>query len=170
MAPENVLAALMQLAAEAASRRRRKGDRVPASQVARVVATKKRMARDKRKAAWQRRLKARPRGVKKWAPIGERVTDRLLAVMRPGEWYGQRDIVRAAGYPRGYNSKVLQVLLPASLIERKRNPAYRGHAKQREVFTGLAEPVWLYRLTRRGELERASVLLVGVVPYAPASA
>lgn len=161
LAPENVLAALLRMAAEQASRRNVKGSRRPREVVDRVQATKRKLAMRRVREAWKRRQAAKPRGVKRTAEYGERLADRMVKAMAPGLWYGQRDITRAMGLPRGHNAKLLQELWPRRWVERRRNPAYRGAAKMAQCRPGGgAEPIWLYRLTRLGELHREAVLMV----------
>jgi hypothetical protein len=91
---------------------------------------------------------------------GQRMRDRMLAVMVPGEWYGRLDIVRRAGLPRNANGKVLQELWVPGMVERTRNPAWRGAVDPFTAMAGGAEPEFLYRLTAAGELERNALLLL----------
>jgi hypothetical protein len=81
--------------------------------------------------------------------------DKLLVAMLPGCWHRRKEIVDAAGLSRSAHGKFNQELLPAGLVECARDPD--GPARKLSRATGWP---WLYRLTWRGELERAAMALL----------
>lgn len=160
LAPENVLEALMRMAAEQVSRRNLKGSKRSREIAEKTQATKRRRYKQRMRAALRRRLAAKPKGRKWEAAFGDRIVDHMVRAMAPGQWYGRGDIIQACGYGRPQRGKVNQALLPSGLVERRRNPAYAGHVDPRRAARGMAEPLWLYRLTRLGELQREALALI----------
>jgi hypothetical protein len=91
---------------------------------------------------------------------GGRVRDFMLADMEPGSWYGNPDLVAlmaARGIPVGSVKMTKVRLLSAGLIERTKNPEFKPEHEGLNHFRGsdFVEPRYLYRLTQRGEQERA---------------
>lgn len=115
----------------------------------------------RQREALVRRSRRRAAAWRGWPEFGERIVDRMIAGMDPGGWYGAHDIARIAGMGRHANGKVRQVLLPAGLVERASNPQWRGAVSPQKIMAGaVAEPRFVYRLTEKGEMYRAAVLLV----------
>lgn len=154
--PQDMIATLLALAAMP-RRRPRKSLKV----LERERKVRRREARAKSIAASDRRIAAqraarRPQpafGV--GLPFGTRIADRIVLAMRPGLWYGGPDIERAAGLNRAERGKIHQALLPAGLVERRRNPNGR-----RRTYGDIGEPIWLYRLSELGELTREALVLI----------
>lgn len=152
--PEDILPALLAMAAEKRNRRK------PRAEIERRERTKRRNRRRRQAAALERNRKARG-GVKCVAPLGEGYVDRMLAAMVPGEWYGRLDLVRLIGEGRAIRGKVNQVMVVKGYVERAPNPAYRGQVSPQRIFAGeVAEPRYVYRLAPRGLLRRELITMV----------
>lgn len=136
----------------------KKGDKRPLEDVAKSVASKKRIRAERRKAATDHILAAaRKRNLCRALP-GQSIADRMLRVMRPGEWLGMGDIARMAGIHKSGRGKVHQVLLRRGWVEKARNPAFRGILDPWQIKAGAEpEPLHLFRLTELGERVRAAL-------------
>ena len=88
----------------------KKGDRRPHCDVAKSVASKKRIKAERRQAATDRTLAAARKQNLCRALPGQSIADRMLQAMRPGAWYGMGDIARMAGIHKSGRGKVHQVL------------------------------------------------------------
>lgn len=160
--PEEIIPALLALTAD------RKGPRRLTAKEAERRRKRQRMLKRRRRAKRVRERAARDtaaayaRKPRLWRlPFGARAHDRMLRRMVPGEWYGQRDIVRLAGCGREWSSKVHQVLRPQGLVERARNPAWRGPLNPLRIMAGeMPEPKYVYRLTAKGEAMRELLVLI----------
>ena len=84
--------------------------------------------------------------------LGSDLADRLILSMEPGKWYGRGDLIQMADLTRSDRIKVDQVLLRYGLVQRARNPEWQGtcDGKMTKASDAL-EPMWLYRMTSRGE-------------------
>lgn len=136
----------------------KKGDRRPRYDVEATMETKKRNKAKKQQAATERALAAaRIRNLRRAAP-GQGIADRMLRAMRPGQWYGQGDLMRLAGTDRSGRSKVA-VLVKRAWIEKAKNPAWQGRqVSPQEIAAGVEpEPQHLYRLTVTGEAAREAL-------------
>jgi hypothetical protein len=129
----------------------KKGDKRTRYDVAKSVASKKRIRAERRQAATDRTLAAaRKRNLCRALP-GQSIADRMLQAMRPGAWYGMGDIARMAGVHKSGRGKVHQVLLRRGWIEKAKNPAFRGILNPWQIMRGAeSEPQHLYRLTKAG--------------------
>lgn len=78
---------------------------------------------------------------------------RMLLAMDPGQWYARSDLMAAAGVDRPARGKVNQELVRRGLVERRRNPAYKGF-ERRGGYLPIKEPEYLYRLTDAGRIEQ----------------
>lgn len=153
--PEGVFAALRALAKK--PRRQPWSEAKRRAAVAQLqaghVAKRKRLQRE----AWERRRRVR-RGRRVMPRYGERLQDRILTVMQPGQWHATADLMAASGAPRHARAKLFQVIRPAGYVESAKDPEWvprPGGYKQAPGFHAL-----LWRLTRRGELEREALLLL----------
>lgn len=96
--------------------------------------------------------------------IGDRLKDRMLRVMRPGEWYAMRDIARAATGKRGrhcapYSFPVIRMFRDG-MLERVPNPQWDPVPRSPQHCARHGrEPKWLYRMTLSGEALRSVVIL-----------
>jgi hypothetical protein len=78
--------------------------------------------------------------------------------MQPGKFYGQGDIARITGVSPSARSKVSQVLLRRTWVEKVRNPAFEGILDPWSIMAGAEpEPLHLYRLTELGLKVRAAL-------------
>jgi hypothetical protein len=136
----------------------KKGDKRPHCDVAKSVASKKRIKAERRQAATDHILAAaRKRNLCRALP-GQSIADRMLRAMRPGEWYGMGDIARMAGADKSGRGKVHQVLLRRRWVEKARNPAYQGILDPWQIKAGAEpEPLHLFRLTELGERVKAGL-------------
>lgn len=136
----------------------KKGDKRPLHDVAKSVASKKRIRGERRQAATDHILAAaRKRNLCRALP-GQSIADRMLRVMRPGEWLGMGDIARMAGIHKSGRGKVHQVLLRRGWVEKARNPAYQGILDPWQIKAGAEpEPFHLFRLTELGERIKAAL-------------
>lgn len=140
---ESLFANLQALAYE----QKRRG--VPRAVTAKIEATKK--ANRKRRQAEATKLWHEKRAAEikaKRGKFGDRWEDRCVRVMRPGEWYADRDLQTLMGASEDQPVQVAP--MRAKLIERRRNPEWRGQNRYGEM----QQPKWLYRLTPAGELRR----------------
>jgi hypothetical protein len=73
--------------------------------------------------------------------------------MQPGKWYGRGDLIQMADLTRNDRGKVNQVLLHYGLVQRARNPEWKGTWGGNGMIraSDVLEPMWLYRMTPRGE-------------------
>jgi hypothetical protein len=151
--PDEWLATIWRLLDEADQTWRftKKGDKRPRYDVAKSVASKKRIRAERRQAVIDRTLAAaRKRNLCRAMP-GQSIADRMLQAMRPGEWYGMGDIARMARIHKSGRGKVHQVLLRRGWIEKAKNPAFRGTLDPWQIMAGAEpEPQHLYRLTDAG--------------------
>lgn len=158
--PEEWLANIIRLLDEADRTWRftKKGDRRPHCDVAKSVASKKRIKAERRQAATDRTLAAaRKRNLCRALP-GQSIADRMLQAMRPGAWYGMGDIARMAGIHKSGRGKVHQVLLRRGWVEKAKNPAFRGILNPWQIMRGAeSEPQHLYRLTEAGLAAKAAL-------------
>jgi hypothetical protein len=158
--PEEWLANVVRLLDEADQTWRftKKGDTRPLCDVAKSVASKKRIKVERRQAAIDRILAAaRKRDLCRATP-GQSIADRMLQAMRPGLWLGMGDIQRMAGIHKSGRGKVHQVLLRRGWIEKAKNPAFRGMLNPWQILAGAdPEPQHLYRLTEAGLQVRAAL-------------
>ncbi|MBP1064854.1 hypothetical protein ABIE85_002611 [Bradyrhizobium diazoefficiens] len=136
----------------------KKGDKRLLCDIEASVAGKRRAKAAKQLAATERILAA-ARARYQWRALpGQSIADRMLRVMRPGEWYGQGDIARMAGVSKSARSKVHQVLLRRRWVEKARNPAFRGILDPWQIKAGAEpEPLHLFRLTELGERIKAAL-------------
>jgi hypothetical protein len=85
-------------------------------------------------------------------PIGQRRFDRIVRLMEPGCWYARGDLVRWARLGLNARGEMMRTLRAYALVERTRNPdAGKGPRNN-------PEPLWLYRLTKKGDALRALLL------------
>ena len=158
--PEEWLANICRLLDEADQTWRftKKGDKRPHYDVAKSVASKKRIRAERRQAVMDRILAAaRKRNLCRALP-GQSIADRMLQAMRPGAWYGMGDIARMAGTHKSSRGKVHQVLLRRGWIEKVKNPAFRGRLDPWQIMAGgEPEPLHLYRLTESGLKARTTL-------------
>jgi hypothetical protein len=153
--PEDILPALLAMAAEKRNRRRTR------AAIEKQRKTYQRNKRRRQAAALNRNRKARGGRLTR-VPAGQGYVDRMLAAMAPGEWYGRLDLVRMIGADRPVRGKVNQVMVRKGWVERARNPAWRGVQSPQKIFAGaVPEPQWVYRLTALGEARRAMLALLG---------
>lgn len=127
----------------------------PPSRIAREVARLQAAHKAKRKrlmaAALDERL-AKPR--RKTDPgYGRRIQDRILRVMQPGQWHSAADIMAAADIGRNQRWVLWVTMRDRGLVVSRWDPELR------DVCHGHKVPQRLFRLTRRGELERQALLL-----------
>ena len=136
----------------------KKGDKRPHYDVAKSVASKKRIRAERRQAATDRHLAAaRTRNLCRALP-GQSIADRMLRAMQPGQWLGMGDIARMAGIYKSGRGKVHQVLLLRGWVEKVKNPAFRGRLDPWQIMAGgEPEPQHLYRLTELGLKVRATL-------------
>jgi hypothetical protein len=91
-------------------------------------------------------------------PVGQRRYDRVVRVMEPGCWYARGDLAREAGFGPDVRGELMRTLLANALVERTRNPtAGKGPSNNQE-------PLWLYRLTPKGEALRDQLLKLAAQP------
>jgi hypothetical protein len=158
--PEEWLANIWRLFDEADQTWRftKKGDKRPRYDVAKSVASKKRIKAERQKVAMDRILAAaRKRNLCRALP-GQSIADRMLRAMRPGAWLGMGDIARMAGVHKSGRGKVHQVLLRRGWIEKANNPAFRGILNPWQIMRGAEpEPQHLYRLTESGLKVKAAL-------------
>lgn len=150
--PQEMIATLLALAAE-----RRRPYRMPRGIVEQIKRTRRRNAKARQRAALARR---KP-GEWRRRAFGDRIQDRMVARMEPGAWYGAKDMARLAGAdPTSAHAKAKQILLPAGVVERRRNPnpVDVDHGGNWPIMA----PRMIYRLTARGEALREALLLIGV--------
>lgn len=117
-----------------------------AASVARLQAGHKR----KRKRLMRQAMARRPKGRLLRGVYGERIQDRMLAVMQPGQWHWTADIMAAAGLHRDARGRLWQVLLRKGLVRRRSDPDGTCN-RDGVVFR-------LWQLTKAGELEREKLL------------
>jgi hypothetical protein len=136
----------------------KKGDKRPLCDVEASVSARRRIKAARQLAATERILAAaRARDLRRALP-GQSIADRMLSVMRPGEWYGMGDLARLASIHKSGRGKVHQVLLRRGWVEKARNPAYRGILDPWQIKAGAEpEPLHLFRLTELGERIRAAL-------------
>ncbi|GLR91304.1 hypothetical protein [Bradyrhizobium iriomotense] len=136
----------------------KKGDKRLLCDIEASVAAKRRIKAVKQLAAAER-IQAATRARYVWRALpGQSIAERMLRVMRPGEWYGQGDIARMAGVGTSARSKVHQVLLRRRWVEKVRNPAYQGILNPWRINAGAEpEPLHLFRLTELGERIKAAL-------------
>jgi hypothetical protein len=151
--PEEWLANICRLLDEADQTWRftKKGEKRPLYDVAKSVASRKRIRAERRQVAMDRILAAaRKRNLCRALP-GQSIADRMLQAMTPGAWFGMGDIARLAGIHKSGRGKVHQVLLRRGWVEKAKNPAYRGILNPWQIMQGgEPEPQHLYRLTEAG--------------------
>jgi hypothetical protein len=137
----------------------KKGDKRPLYDVAKSVASKKRIRAERRQAVVDRTLAAaRKRNLCRALP-GQSIADRMLQAMTPGAWLGMGDIARLAGATKSQRGKVHQVLLRRRWVEKARNPEFRGILDPWQIMAGAEpEPLHLFRLTELGLRIRAGLL------------
>jgi hypothetical protein len=87
-------------------------------------------------------------------PIGTRKYDRVVRIMRPGEWYARGDLAKAVGFGRDARGYVTQALLSSALVTRVH------YSKAGTGSPTCPEPHWLYGLTAKGEALRELCLLL----------
>jgi hypothetical protein len=136
----------------------KKGDKRPLYDVAKSVASRKRIRAERRQVVTDRISAAvRKRNLCRALP-GQSIADRMLRAMKPGEWYGQGDIARMAGIHKSGRGKVHQVLLRRGWVEKTQNPAFRGILNPWQIMRGgEPEPQHLYRLTEAGMKAKAAL-------------
>jgi hypothetical protein len=129
----------------------KKGDKRPWCDIDASLTSKHRVRVAKQQAAIKRTLAAaRARNLCRALP-GQSIAERMLRVMRPGEWVGMGDIARMAGVDRSGRGKVHQILLRRGWIEKAANPAFCGQLDPWEIRRGgEPEPMHLFRLTELG--------------------
>ncbi|MCK1519288.1 MULTISPECIES: hypothetical protein [unclassified Bradyrhizobium] len=158
--PEEWLAHIWRLLDEADQTWRftKKGDKRPLCDIGASVEAKRRKRAVRQEAAAERILAAvRARNLCRALP-GQSIADRMLRVMRPGEWLGMGDIARMAGIHKSGRGKVHQVLLRRGWVEKARNPAYQGILDPWQIKAGAEpEPLHLFRLTELGERVKAAL-------------
>jgi hypothetical protein len=158
--PEEWLANICRLLDEAdlTWRFTKKGDKRPLYDVAKSVASKKRIRAERRQAVMDHILAAaRKRNLCRALP-GQSIADRMLRTMQPGEWYGMGDIARMAGIHKSGRGKVHQILLRRGWVEQAANPAFRGILDPWQIMAGgEPEPQHLYRLTELGLKVKAAL-------------
>jgi hypothetical protein len=151
--PDEWLATVWRLLDEADQTWRftKKGDKRPLYDVAKSVASKKRIRAERRQAVMDHILAAaRKRNLCRALP-GQSIADRMLQAMTPGAWFGMGDIARMAGIHKSGRGKVHQVLLRRGWIEKVKNPGFRGILAPWQIMAGgEPEPQHLYRLTELG--------------------
>jgi hypothetical protein len=159
--PDEWLATIWRLLDEADQTWRftKKGDKRPLYDVAKSVASKKRIRAERRQAVMDRILAAaRMRNLCRALP-GQSIADRMLHAMTPGAWLGMGDIARLAGIHKSGRGKVHQVLLRRGWIEKAKNPAFRGNLNPWQIMQGgEPEPQHLFRLTEMGVKAKAALL------------
>lgn len=155
------------LALSRSARRAARPQKVPVSKVERIRRWRRsRLANiaRRRQEAWpaiEAREAARRAARDLRRAWGDRIADRMLAGMEPGGWYGRGDLIRFAGVGRYARGKVQQYLLARGYVERARNPEWRRLPAPSEIMAGAeVEPEFLYRLTARGEMERAALMML----------
>lgn len=149
--PQEMIATLLALAAE-----RRRPVKVPRKEVARRCELRRRsMARKTRQAVDRSIARLKRPNTKRL--FGERIVDRMVAAMEPGQWYGVPDLMVLIGGARSARGKVRQGLLRQGIVQRRRNAEY-----QAPRYGARTQPKWLYRLTERGRLVRELLGLLGV--------
>lgn len=146
--PASMFDQLQALVAE----KKRRG--VPRADTARREATRKQNLKAKQEAAAERWHEARKAKRKPPTPYGERVADRVVRAMEPGEWYADRDLQNALGVPEDYPVQLEALRL--GLIHKRPNPEWRGQNRYGEMQA----PKYLFQLTPLGEALRASVGLL----------
>ena len=80
----------------------------------------------------------------------------ILAVMRPGHWYGTRVLKELTGVHKPMNDGARWAL--RLFVDRARNPRYRAGFDWRVRCGVVPEPQWLWRLNDWGVALRAAVL------------
>jgi hypothetical protein len=81
-------------------------------------------------------------------PIGQRRYDRIIRFMEPGLYYARGDLARGAGFGLNARGELVRTLLAAHLVTRvPYSEAGKGSPNN-------PEPLWLYRLTPKGEALR----------------
>lgn len=127
--------------------------RMTAGQLERMRQAKREKQRARQRAATERWWAQR--GKAKVTPLGERWQDRCVRAMRPGEWYADRDLQILMH--AGEDQPVQLVARKEGLIERRRNPDWKGQNRYGEM----QQPKWLYRLTEKGEARKELCELLG---------
>jgi hypothetical protein len=152
IAPGDVFATIERLCA-GQGRRTKKGDKRPRWEVERMKASRRRNTKERMVAAAEARRGAQLEAFRRRTWPAFPIHARMLMAMDPGKWYARSDLVRAAGVERNARGKVNQQLLARGMVERRRNPAYRGF-ERRGGHLPVKEPEWLYRLTEAGQMQR----------------
>jgi hypothetical protein len=81
-------------------------------------------------------------------PIGQRRFDRIIRFMEPGLYYARGDLARGAGFGLNARGELVRTLLANALVTRvPYSEAGKGSPNN-------PEPLWLYRLTSKGEALR----------------
>lgn len=143
--PEGVFAAL-----KAVVPARQRTRRTAAENAANSAGQAKRRKRLQREAWERRRATSR---LRRSAPrYGDRLQDRILLVMQPGAWHSTSDIMAAAGVTRRHNAMLWQRLQPAGMVESAKDPDGTAWLN--------GDVIRLWRLTRRGELDREALQLL----------
>jgi hypothetical protein len=81
-------------------------------------------------------------------PVGQRRYDRVVRVMEPGRWYARGDLMHMAGFGLNTRGEMVRTLLAKALAERLR------YSKAGQGPSHNPEPLWLYKLTSKGEALR----------------
>ena len=144
--PESVLPFLLELIAERKAKRCERGYDLQEWN----EKDRKRRQEAAAERSWKRY--AEQYRARHWPKPGKRSADRLILSMEPGKWYGRGDLIQMADLTRSDRIKVDQVLLRYGLVQRARNPEWQGtcDGKMTKASDAL-EPMWLYRMTSRGE-------------------
>lgn len=154
--PETIFDDLMRLASGV----RRRNDPMTLADVDKVRAGKAR-AKAKRTAVKRAEMAAaKAERAARYKPKPDSVWIRLLLAMRPGEWHGAGDLVRAAGVSRRNKFRMVDTLQARGLVESVDNPAWSSApvAPWRIIGGEVREPKRLYRLTAAGEARRCDAL------------
>lgn len=130
----------------------------PASRVAREVARLQAVHVAKRKRlkaeAWSKRQANMPRR-RVMPPYEKTIQARILRAMAPMCWHATADIVAAAGLGRPQRFLLFARMPARGLV------VSRWDSELRDVCHGHKVRAKLWRLTRKGELEREALLLFG---------
>jgi hypothetical protein len=123
-----------------------------------------RVGREKAKAAREAKALAeaierqKARGARYHTRAPNRIVDKIMRLMEPGQWYGLKALARSAGMGSSEAGRVSQLFEKNAWAVRLPNPAWHAawQGRVRLGATGV-EPEWLYRLTEAGEKEKARV-------------
>lgn len=128
-----------------------------------TVATQRALAEGLRRKATARNKRCRDNPVptlsRRNYPVGQRLADRVMRLMEPGQWYGLKAVARAAGVTVSEGGSVKQSFDRNAWATRVANPKWDAAA----VLAGnpdapvVCEPQFLYRLTDAGIAEKARV-------------